>query len=201
MFSDLTCRRRRTYWVLAILTGATLQTLPIYGQQSQSAPVASELTTLMRQQRLDAFAARVPDAPDTFVAAMLFPGVQLLVVTGTPTVPAAAQTQLDQQRYADVYSTLQTAVIPATKVFVQDLKADGLHATAPDTVDIVYEHVVKQTTFGRRTGDAKYAEAFATADTMYTRLLTILVNDLRHRAQTTTSVAPQTVSDVSAPHK
>jgi hypothetical protein len=156
---------------------------------SKSAPAAIELAALMTERKLDAYAARSPEAADAFVAALLFPQVQLLVVTGKPTAPAAVEAQLTGNRYSDVYALLHQSVVPESKFFVQDLKADGLHARAPDTVDVVYDRVVTQMVFDgspskRRLNDGQYDQQFVGADTRYARLLMALIDGLK---QTQTS--------------
>jgi hypothetical protein len=180
--------RRAVGWKGAIvLLSVSCLSIAVRGQESQSEPFARELATLMAQRKLDAYATRDPDAPDTFIAALVFPRVQLLVVAGKPTVPAAADAQLNQRQYADVYAMLHQAVVPESKLFVQDLKADGLHAKVSDTADIVYERVVKQVIFDgspekHRLTVAKYAEEFARADAAYKRLLTALIAALKQSA-------------------
>lgn len=173
--------------MLVCLAGAFAFGRLVSAQMSRSEPLARELVTLMGAQKLDAIAVRHPTQPDTFVAALVFPGVQLLVVSGKPTAPAATQAQLEQKQYADVYATLQQAVVPESKFFVQDLKADGLHAKAVDAVDIVYERVVQQTIFDgnpakHRLTETKYAEQFAAADAQYSELLSALIAAARQQA-------------------
>jgi len=151
---------------------------------SQSEPLALELAALMGAQQLDAFAARDTGARDVFVAARLFPRVQWLVVSGRPTAPPVAQAYLDRHEYGDLYGLLQSAVVADTKWFVQDLRADGLHAEIADSVDILYERVVNQTIFDgepgkRRMSQKDYARKFAEADAEYARLLSILLRSMR----------------------
>ena len=50
-------------------------------QTARSSNVASELASLMTERQLDAFAAQNPDAPNQFLAALLIPNVQMLVVS------------------------------------------------------------------------------------------------------------------------
>jgi hypothetical protein len=155
-------------------------------QGSHSEPVARQLSQLMQQRKLDAFAAKNPDTPNGFVAVLLFPNVQLLLVAGEPMSVSTTQQQLDQKQYMDVYATLQQAVMPNTKVFFQDLQADGLHAKS-DAVDVVYERVATQTIFDGEPSkhhltDAQYAQRFSAADTQYSRLLSALLDSLRRQA-------------------
>jgi hypothetical protein len=151
---------------------------------SQSEPLALELAALMGAQQLEVFAARDNGARDVFVAGRLFPRVQWLVVSGRPTAPSVVQAYLDRHEYGDVYGLLQSAVVPDTKWFVQDLRADGLHAEIADSVDILYERVVNQTIFDGEPGKHKmrakdYARKFADADAEYARLLSLLLRSLR----------------------
>jgi hypothetical protein len=123
-------------------------------------------------------------ARDVFVAGRLFPRAQWLVVSGRPTAPSVVQAYLDRHEYGDVYGLLQSAVVPDTKWFVQDLRADGLHAEIADSVDILYERVVNQTIFDGEPGKHKmrakdYARKFADADAEYARLLSLLLRSLR----------------------
>jgi hypothetical protein len=158
--------------------------IALRAEESQSERLAHELTSAMTHRGLTTYAVRDPEAADTFVAAMLFPDVQLLVVSGRPIVPAAAQAQLNGKDYAGVYATLNQAVVPASKMFIQDLKADGLHAKGRDTADIVYEHVSDQFVFDgtpekRHVTQAKYDQQFAAAEREYSRLLAALVAGLK----------------------
>jgi hypothetical protein len=49
-------------------------------QESKSAALAKQLAAALDAGKLDSIAAKDPDAPDVFVAALYFPGIQLLVV-------------------------------------------------------------------------------------------------------------------------
>jgi hypothetical protein len=177
-------KTRAVRWAVVVLGGIWCFGFGLHAEESRSAPLAKELAALMTQQKLDAFAAKNPNEPNMFVAALLFPGVQLLVVAGQPIAPAATQVQLDQKQYADIYTTLQQAVVPESKIFFQDLKADGLHAKSPDAVDILYERVVTQTMFDGNPSkhhltDAQYQQKFAAADAQYSQLLAILIDSLK----------------------
>ena len=149
-----------------------------------SAKAASELVAAMKAQNLSAAAARDPDNPDSYVAAMLIPGVQLLVVAGKSTAPAYVEAQLAERKYSEVYSTLHSAVVADSKLFFQDMGADGLTSAGDGSVDILYEQGVKQTIFngdwrGQKMSRAEYEQGFQKADEKYSRLLTILAQSLR----------------------
>jgi hypothetical protein len=59
-------------------------------QDSKSAPLAKQLAAALEEGKLDSIAAKDPSAPDAFVAALYFPGMQLLVISGKYSVPATA---------------------------------------------------------------------------------------------------------------
>lgn len=59
-------------------------TLVVSADTSRSEPLALELASAMQQPKLDAFAAKNPDSANGFVAVLLFPNVQMLVVAGEP---------------------------------------------------------------------------------------------------------------------
>lgn len=118
--------------VTAILVGVTLVLALVFpcraeAQESQSAALAKELASLLEQRKQDCIAAHHPAAPDQFVAALYFPN-QLLVVWARYVAPAALNEKLARKECRDVYSDLNSASIPDTKIFISDLGADGLRA-------------------------------------------------------------------------
>ena len=77
---------------------------------------------LLDQQKLDSVAAVHTDG---FVSAFYVPG-QLLVVRGKFASPERANILIERKMYRDVYTDLNAAAEPATKLFVSDLGANGL---------------------------------------------------------------------------
>lgn len=169
----------------AIVVAATVSTLSIGSKgESRSATLASQLSSLMVQQKLEAIAAKDPTAADRFVAGLLFPGVQLLVTAGAYPAPSLLQQQIDQRLYRDVYYAIQGAPNHDTRVFFHDMGADGLRGERGATVDIVYERVTHQTVFDGNWAkqgmtEQTYAEKLAKADAEYSRLLTLLLDQIR----------------------
>ena len=177
------------YVLLALV--AAVFAAPAAAQETRSTELARQLGALMVEQKLTAAAARDPEAPNRYVAAMLFPDVQLLVVAAESTAPAWIEDQLAQKNYSEIYMSLQQASVAATKVFFQDLKADGLHSKAGDGVDVLYEQVVNQTMFDGDPGkhkqsEAEYAKKLSAADERYSRLLTLLIGQLKPAASSST---------------
>jgi hypothetical protein len=149
----------------------------------QSTPLARELVALASARGLQAVAAPDPDAPDRFVAALVFPDVQLLVVAARHPSPVLVQSQLARREFREVYTELQEAPIKETKLFFQDLGADGIGA-AGDNVDVMYERGVDQTLFDgnwkkARLSKSQYDERVTAADARYSRLLEILIGSLK----------------------
>jgi hypothetical protein len=149
-------------------------------QTSTSAPLAQKLSAFMEANRVQALAARDPATANRYVAALFYPGSQLLVVAGSPTVATLAQQQFERGEYAALYSTLHQSVAADSKLFVQDMNADGLRAKERDSTDIVYDRVVYQMLFDgnpgkRRQTDQAYEREFVEADASYSQLLRILL--------------------------
>ena len=168
---------------LIILLAARVQTAP---SPETSGAAAGQLTAVMTDQHLDAIATQDPAQPDRFVAALLIPSAQLLVVSATYPNPGELQAQIAQKNYRDVYAALQQPVAQQARVFFIDAGCDGLHSGA-DTVDLMYEKGTQQTLFDGRwkaqgLTEAAYAKKVETADQEYSRLLSLLTTALKGEA-------------------
>jgi hypothetical protein len=161
---------------LAVATGAA----------PTSADAAGTLVSLMRAQGLDAVAVQDPDDAERFIAAMLVPDVQLLVVAAKSTAPEYLRSQLEQRRYRDAYGALFSGAVPATKVFIQDMGCDGL-TDGGNNIDILYERGTSQTVFNgdwkeQKLSKTAYAGKMRDAESKYSRMLTLLTQQLRGAA-------------------
>ena len=159
--------------ILAVVFAASAAT-PVLAQPS-SAALAKELTAALTTRHLDAFAARDTEAADAFVAALVYPEVQLLVVSARYPVPAHLAQMLAAANYKDAYSALYGSGVPASKLFVQDMGADGLRSEERQTVDIVYRKDAHQTILSGDVDDADYRKNLAAADAEYSRVLRALL--------------------------
>lgn len=153
------------------------------GPNAASSAIAGELTGLMTGQHLDAIAAQDPQQPDHFVAALLIPNAQLLVVSARYPNAAELQAQLAQKNYRDVYAALQQPVAQQTRVFFIDAGCDGLRSGA-DAVDVLYEKGTQQTLFDGRwkaqgLTETGYTQKVQSAEQEYSRLLSILAASLK----------------------
>lgn len=169
--------------VLALWAAGTAQAA---ASESRSAALTKELSALMAERQMDAIGAHDPQAPGRFVAAMLFPGVQLLVVEARHPSPDTLQARLFYKQYKDVYFDLQQPSITDGKVFIQDLGCDGLRADGVGSVDIMYEGGKTQTLFDgnwkkRGQSETEYQTKFQKADEQYTRMLGLLIAELKAR--------------------
>ena len=152
----------------------------------RSATLTKELSALMAERQMDAVAAHDPQSPGRFVAAMLFPGVQLLVVEARHPSPDTMQARLFYKQYKDLYFDLQQPSITDGKVFIQDLGCNGLQARGEGTVDIMYEGGKTQTLFDgdwkkKGQSESEYQAKFQKADEQYSRMLTLLIAELKAR--------------------
>ena len=152
-------------------------------QESKSAQAVGELTRLLDSMKLDSIATRV--GGDQYAGALYFPGSQLLVVQARYSVPQRMDAQIALKNYRDVYIDLNSASIPASKVLIADLGANGLMAKrqdnqAFDTVD----KGGKTFTFDGDWNKAKlseqdYMKAFQESDAEYTKILQALLAQIK----------------------
>ena len=142
------------------------------GGEVESAANAKELVRVLSTRQLGAIAARDPDTPGRYIAALSFPDVQLLVVAASSPVPQVLDDAIARQDYQTVYAALQGPDTRAGKVFFQDMGADGLRADGEGTVDVMYEQGAEQTLFD---GTRKAKDKFPKADATYERLLGVLL--------------------------
>src|SRR5262245_53013936 len=97
---------------------AVMLSAPVGAQEPKSAALAKQLAAALDSAKLDSIAAKDPSAPDVFVAAFYFPGVQLIVVSAKYTAPALLNEKLDKKEYKEIYSDLNSASVPDSKVFI-----------------------------------------------------------------------------------
>jgi hypothetical protein len=95
------------------------------GQESNKTQgLAKQLTDLLQTQKLDAIAAKTGE--DHFAAILFIPGVQMLVVSARYAAPALLNEKIIGRQYRDVYLDLASASVPDSKLFIEDMQADGL---------------------------------------------------------------------------
>src|SRR5262249_40948108 len=139
-------------------------------QEPKSAALAKQLAAALDSGKLDSIAAKDPAAPDVFIGALDFPGGQLLGASANSTDPARLAEKLGNKQYRDVYIDLNSASVPDSKVFIEDLGADGLHADRNENQPYdTYEIGGKRTAFDgdykkQKLSKEEYQKVFGTAD-------------------------------------
>lgn len=161
-----------------LVFAVTLLPAAAAGQDAKSVAAAKDLSQALDAVKLEAIAAPDPANPGMFVAAMYIPGAQLLVVSAKYSAPILITEKLAKKDYRDIYMDLQAASVAGTRVFVQDMLADGLIAK-PDGAADVYDEGQKSTTFDgewkkQKLSEDEYMKIFADADDKYTKMLNLL---------------------------
>jgi hypothetical protein len=175
--------RRSQRLLLAGIVALLAMPPSLAAQDQQSGALVTNLAALMTARHLDSVAAQDPEAPDRFIAALLMPGVQLLIVSAQYPVPGELQTQLAQQKYRDVYAALHQPSARQTRFFLMDVGCDGLRRDGEE-VDVLYERGTIQTLFDGKwkkqgLSEAVYTQRAQDAETRYSRLLSILTSTLQ----------------------
>ena len=165
-----------------IVAAVLLAPAPAIAQESRSTQLASELVKLLDSMKLDSAAAKLDK--DEYAGALYFAGSQLLVVKARYIVPERMDVQLAQKNYRDVYIDLNSASVPASKVLIADLGANGLFARRRenqfDTADLAGKSYSFDGDWGKaKISEQEYAKAFQTSDTEYIRILEALVAQLK----------------------
>lgn len=152
---------------------------------SKSAALAKELAQQLDQAKLEHIAARDPEDNTRFIAAMYFPGLQLITVAGKYGAPVLINEKLLNHNYKDAYIDLSSASDRATRVTVEDLRADGLPTAKlkdgpPDSIDqgavnFVFDFDWKKA----KLSEDEYMKKVVAADAQYAKLLTVLLAEVK----------------------
>jgi hypothetical protein len=155
--------------------------VPATAQESKSAAAAKELGDVLDRLKLDSIAAADPAEPGTYVAALYFPGAQMLVVSAKYSAPTLLNDKLNKKDYRDVYIDLSSASIAATKVFIMDQAANGLVFKPNDDQPADSWEQANKTTVSfdgdwkkAKITEEEYTKAFSAADTRYAHILSLL---------------------------
>jgi hypothetical protein len=187
MFIQQLASGRTAWWcataavgVLAMLAGVAA------AQDSKSSVAAKELGDTLDRLKLDSIAAPDPADPTSFVAALYFPGAQLLVVSAKYSAPVLLTAKLAKKEYRDIYIDLSSASIPASKVFIMDQGANGLiRDPGGDQPADSWEQGTKSTAFdgdwkkAKMASEQEYNKTFADADARYAQMLTLLAAEAK----------------------
>ncbi|HMB78490.1 MAG TPA: hypothetical protein VKI43_00410 [Vicinamibacterales bacterium] len=173
---------RVAYGSLAAFIALSLAA-PASAQESKSAPLAKQLAAALDAAKLDSIAAKDPATPDVFVAALYFPGMQLLTVSGKYSVPQLLFERLIKKEYRDIYLDLNGA--GTEKTFIEDPGADGIKAKRENNQPFDQAEMAgKRARFdgewkAQKMSEQDYQKAFSAADERYTQILTALLAQLK----------------------
>jgi hypothetical protein len=161
------------------------------GPASVSTAKAKELASLMAAHKLESFAARDGEDTQRYVAVLLIPNVQLLLVSSKYTQKNDIEYALYTKKYQDAYQDLRSGVFGSERFFVDDAQLDGLVAMPGknpqhDAVMIEKDRHIFDGSFGDGKGrNAKkpltdvYMKTYSDADARYARLLDVLIAQLK----------------------
>ena len=154
-----------------------------FAQESRSATAAIELVKMFDSMKLDSFAVK-GGSGNEYVAALYFPGTQLLVVSAKFESPFRADSLLQMKNYRDLYIELNSASQPQTKVFVADLSANGLRPKKDGSLFDTADVAGKSYSFDGDWKKAKlteddYTKAYSTADEQYSQMIQALLGGLK----------------------
>jgi hypothetical protein len=170
----------------AVLAAAAVVCAPLAAapQEGKSSALAHQLAQLLDAKKLDSIAAPDPQNLGTYVAALYYPGAQLLVVSAKYPAPPLLNEKIGNKQYRDVYIDLNSASVPDSKMFVMDMNCDGLVAKPPENSGAdSYSMGQKAATFDgewkkAKMSEADYTKAYDDADTAYAHALQLLINQL-----------------------
>jgi hypothetical protein len=176
----LTIRRLSGIALAAILL---LAPAAAFGQESRSATATTEFVKMLDSMKLDSFAVKGTSANE-YVAALYFPGTQLLVVSAKFDSPFRADSLLQMKNYRDLYIELNSASQPQTKVFVADLSANGLRPKKDgnlyDTADIAGKSYNFDGDWKKaKISEGDYTKAYSTTDEQYSQMIQALLGGLK----------------------
>jgi hypothetical protein len=177
---------RRASFRTAVVVGLGLTACPIVAaaQGSKSATVAKELVQVMDQKKLDSIAAKLPNGDGNYAAALYFPNVQLLVISGHYSAPQLMDPRVTGKQYRDTYMELSGTVTPNTKIFVQDMGEPGLSQRKQENMYDTWNQAGKIVMFDgepdkQKMSDADYQKSFTAADEEYAKILSALLAEAK----------------------
>ena len=171
-------------FALVALLAVAFAPCPARAQELKSAELVKQLTGLLEQKKIDAIAAPDAQNPGAYVAALYFPGTQLLVVSAKYSAPAMLTELLARKEYKAVYAELVSASVPGSKVLVNDVYANGLAfkpsgSNPPDSIEgpapVTFDGAWKKA----KIAEADYLKSYNDADATYTRVLQALISQLK----------------------
>lgn len=170
---------------ISLLLAAALFFVPSAAHaQSKSGELAKQLSQLLDEKKMESFAAADAQNEGVFVAALYYPGTELLVVSAKHFNPSAFAEKLSQKNYPDAYADLNAGAVAGSKLLVMDTFADGLVASpkggsAPDSIDGAVAMTFDGNWKKAKQTEEEYMKAYQTAEAAYAHALEILIAKLK----------------------
>ena len=150
-------------------------------KSSKSSAQAAALAKQLAQAKLQYIATKDPTDPGRFVSAMHLPGAQLRIVSARYSAPALLNEKVLLGKFQDAYIDLNSASEAATRIIVEDLRADGFTLTkSKDPMGDSFESNGKRVVFDfdwrkQKLTQAEYFSTLEAADAQYARMLELLI--------------------------
>lgn len=133
-------------------------------------------------------AAADPTDANRFVAAMLIPGIQLVIVAADYKVPVLLRERLLTGKYQDAYIDLSTATDEGSRLTLEDIQADGLAFKPPKGVasgDLIVRDGEELRLDGqwrkKRMKEDAYRAAYDEARADYVRIVGLLLDQAKQQ--------------------
>jgi hypothetical protein len=176
---------RRVAFIVALLVLVGAGAGVAWAQEPKSVALAKDLAQALDQAKLDAIAAKDPGAPDVYVAALYFPGSQLLVVSARYAVPPILNDKIAKKDFREIYTDLNSASVEGSKILVMDIGADGLRPQKNDNRFDTYDTGATVVAFDgdwkkqKMASEDEYMKIFAAADAKYAKMLSVLIAEVK----------------------
>jgi hypothetical protein len=161
---------------------ALMSATPNAQTETKSAQLTKQLVSAMSARQLDAIAVADPDEPGRFIAALVYPEVQLMAVSARHKAADYLALQISKRQFQEVYLLLQQGAA-TSRFMMHDMGSDGL-VPSNDNVDTFYEGASEKVMFdGKWEAQSLTEVAYVTkqkdADEKYSRMLTILLDAVK----------------------
>ena len=170
-----------TIWAATLAVAVAAPARAENAKSSKSSVQAAALAKQLAEAKLQYIATKDPSDPGRFVAAMHLPGAQLMIVSARYGAPALLNEKVLLGKFQDAYIDLNSASEAATRIIVEDLRADGFALSkGKDTLRDSFESNGKRVVFDfdwrkQKLTEAEYFSTLEAADTQYARMLGLLI--------------------------
>jgi hypothetical protein len=160
-------------------------------QESQSAAPAAAVKGLFDQLKITSIAAKDPEEPGRYVAALYIADSQLLVISAPFAVPAALDKLIADGDHMGAYQSLQSVVNRRGHFFVVDMLNDGLKRVCEQDQPFDSTTVDGGTAIqfdgkwdAQKLSEADYNAKFTKDDARYAKILKVIATELRKKTTT-----------------